>query len=373
MKKTIRLTSAAMAAIIAMSCVSFAAFANDRSENIDSDAGYVEVLSGGWEVSGGYTAMSKNPEANAAFKKVTAELDGVSYKAIAVLGTQVVAGTNYAILCKATPIYPDATPEVKLMYIYEDLAGNAEITGFQTIIGEMLDGGFSANTGKFLFGKNKDVYSVYKQAMEGITGVSYKPIAYLGSQVVAGSNYLILCRSRVVYPNAPYGWSLVTVNKALDGSVSLVGIETLELGNTDNEISLGDNTGVQIPNPWQEYKSVAEAAKAAGISFTAPDKLGKHKLSNIQAADGIVEVRYTKTGNEICIRKGAGTDDISGDCEIYKNTTEKKIGGCAVTLKGNGEGIISATWTDGKCSYSVHSENELTTKFVESIIAKIGK
>lgn len=372
MKKTIRLTSAAMAAIIAMSCVSFGAFAEDAAENINVDAGYVEVLSGGWEVNGGYTAMSKNPAAGAAFKKATAEIDGVSYKAIATLGTQVVAGTNYAILCKATPIYPDATPEVKVMYIYEDLEGNAEITGFQTIIGEMSDGGFAANSGKFSLGKNKDVYSAYKKAMKGLVGVSYKPIAYLGSQVVAGSNYLILCRSRVVYPNAPYEWSLVTVNKALDGKVSLVDISTLELGDTDEETEQGGITGVQIPNPWQEYKSVSEAAKAAGISFAAPAKLGKHKLSYIQATDGIVELSYTKAGNEICIRKGAGTEDISGDFETYKNVTEKTINGSAVTLKDNGEGVISATWTDGNNSYSLHSEIGLTTKFVESIISGIG-
>ena len=249
MRKTIRLTSAAMAAIIAMSCVSVAAFADDRSENIDRDSNYAEVLSGGWEVNGGYTSMSKNPAANAAFKKAISELDGVSYKAVAVLGTQIVAGTNYAILCKATPVYPDAAPEVKVMYIYEDLAGNAEITSFQTIIGEALDGGFATNGGKIALSKKKDVYSAFKKAMKDLVGVSYKPVAYLGSQVVAGSNYLILCRSRVVYPNAPYGWSLITVNKALDGSVSLVDINTLELGNTDDTAAAGDNTGVQIPNP----------------------------------------------------------------------------------------------------------------------------
>ena len=372
MKKTIRFTSAAMAAIIAMSCASFAAFAEENAEYIEIGTDYVEMALGGWQANGGYTAMSKNPEANAAFKKATAGISGVSYKAIATLGTQVVAGMNYAILCKATPVYPDATPEVKIMYIYEDLAGNAEITGFQTIIGEMLDGGFAANSGKFLMNKNKEVYSDYKKAMEGLVGVSYKPVAYLGSQVVAGTNYLILCRSRVVYPNAPYGWSLVTVNKDLDGNVSLVGIETLELGDTDEETAQGGSTGVQIPNPWQEYESVSEAATAAGISLDAPEKLGKHKLSLIRAAEGIVELRYTKAGNEICIRKGAGTEDISGDFNTYKNVVEKKIGGCDVTLKGNGEGVVSAVWTDGKYSYSLCSEIELTSKFAQSIIARIG-
>lgn len=162
------------------------------------------------------------------------------------------------------------------------------------------------------------------------------------------------------------------MNNVLDGKASLVDITTLELGNTDSTAEEEDNATVQIRNPWQEYKSVSEAAKAAGISFNVPDKLGKHKLTYIQAAKGIVEVKYTKDGNEICIRKGAGTEDISGDFNTYKNVTEKKIGGSTVTLKGSGEGVVSAAWTDGKSSYSLYSENELTKKFAESIIAEIG-
>lgn len=370
MKKTIRLTSTAMAAIIAMSCVSLGAFA-DTSEPINISAGY-EVAVGGWEANGGYVTMSNNPEAKAAFKKATEGLVGVNYSAIAVLGTQVVAGTNYAILCKATTVYPGAQPEIKVIYIYEDLEGKAKITGFQTITGEMAEGGFATNTGKLTPSKNETVYSAYKEAMNGLTGVSYQSVAYLGNQVVAGSNYLILCRSRVVYPNAPYEWSLVTVNEAIDGKASIVDINTLELGKKDNTASGEDNMTVQIPNPWQEYKSVSEAAKAAGITFTAPVKLGRHNLSSIQAMDGMVELRYSKTGNEICVRKGTGKDDISGDYNTYKNVAEKKIGGSTVTLKGNESGVISATWTDGKYSYSVSSEIELTEKFLESIIAKIG-
>lgn len=370
MKKSIRFTSAAMAALIAMSCASFSAFAEDTSAPAE-DSGYTEAIEGGWEVNTGSTAMSKNAAAKAAFKKATAELVGVSYQPIAALGTQVVAGTNYAILCRATPAYPDAKPEVVIMYIYESLDGNAEITGFQTMIGESGKDGFKANTGKFAIknSKNKTVYSAYKKAMKGLVGVDYKPVLYLGKQTKSGSNYMILCRSQVVYPGAPYEWSLVTVNKSAKGKVKLGDIQTLELGNTDEE-SAGENT--QIPNPWQEYKTVSEAAKAAGVSFSAPDELAGYKASYIQAMSGIVEVRYSDGSNEITVRKGNGTDDISGDYNVYKNVSEKEIGGVTVTLKGNNGGINSASWTDGTNSYSVYSENELPADLVGSIAALIG-
>ena len=84
---------------------------------------------------------------------------------------------------------------------------------------------------------------------------------------------------------------------------------------------------------------------------------------------GIVEASYTKEGNEICIRKGKGTEDISGDCNTYKSVTEKKIKGITVTLKGSGKSVKTAVWTDGKFAYSVSSEKELTERFMKSIIA----
>ena len=226
-----------MAAIRAMSCTAIPAFADSTADTLSAEEAYTDIpISGGWAVNeSSNVSLSKNPEAKAAFKKATNELTGVSYKAIAVLGTQIVAGTNYAILCRSTVVYPYAQPEIKVMYIYEDLGGNAEITGFQTIIGEQLDDGFTANAGTLAIKKNKTVYKTYKSAMKGLAGVSYSPAVYLGSQVVSGTNYMILCRSRVVYPNAPYQWSLVTVNKDLDGNSSLVDIEALELGNYDSD------------------------------------------------------------------------------------------------------------------------------------------
>lgn len=367
MKKSIRFTSAAMAALIAMSCTAFSAFADDSTELAD-DSGYTEFLAGGWEVNTGSTSISKNAAAKAAFKKATAELLGVSYQPIAVLGTQVVAGTKYAILCKATPVIPDAAPDITIMYIYENIDGTVDIDGFQTVISGGDKGGFKANTGKFTIKnkKNKAVYSAYKKAMKELVGVDYKPVLYLGKQTKSGSSYMILCRSQAVYPNAPYEWSLVTVSKSAKGKVKLGDVQTLELGNTDEEIT-GDNT--QIPNPWQEYKTVSEAAKAAGISFSAPEKIEKYTVSYVRALDGIVEVRYSNGSNEIRVRKGKGTDDISGDYNVYKNVSEKKIGGNTVTLKGNGDGVSSATWTDGTYSCSIFSENELTNKLVEIIVA----
>ena len=65
--------------------------------------------------------------AEKAFEKVMDGLVGVNYLQLALLGTQVVAGTNYAILAERSVVSPDATPSFCVMFIYEDLQGNATL------------------------------------------------------------------------------------------------------------------------------------------------------------------------------------------------------------------------------------------------------
>ena len=137
-----------------------------------------------------------------------------------------------------------------------------------------------------------------------------------------------------------------------------------------------DGENIQIPNPWQECSSLEEAGKLAGFSFTAPETVDGYTERYIAAIEGDIAQVIFSNGSEddstLYFRKGLGGDDISGDYNVYKNVSEKEIGGNTVTLKGSGDGIKSASWTDGNYSYSIYSENELTAKLVESIIAEIG-
>lgn len=95
---------------------------NDISEEI--------MLDGGWSVS---DKTEITDEVREVFDRALDGMVGVSYEPVAYLGSQVVAGTNHCILCKATVVYPNAVPYYTLMYIYEDLDGNAEILGFSDV------------------------------------------------------------------------------------------------------------------------------------------------------------------------------------------------------------------------------------------------
>ena len=73
---------------------------------------------------------------------------------------------------------------------------------------------------------------VFLQALDGLTGCDYEPVALLGKQVVAGTNYCLLCRLTPVVPNAKAHWGLVYIYEDLQGKAKLTHVEDLELGQT---------------------------------------------------------------------------------------------------------------------------------------------
>ena len=88
-------------------------------------------------------------------------------------------------------------------------------------------GGWSAAESTEL---TEDQRSLFERAMEGMLGVNYEPVAYLGSQVVAGLNHCFLCRATVVYPGAQPAYKLVYIYEALDGSTDVLEITDVALG-----------------------------------------------------------------------------------------------------------------------------------------------
>ena len=54
-----------------------------------------------------------------------------------------------------------------------------------------------------------EVTAVFEKAMDGLTGVDYEPIGYLGEK---DGVYCVLCRATVVYPDAKPYYALVYVS-----------------------------------------------------------------------------------------------------------------------------------------------------------------
>lgn len=84
-------------------------------------------MMGAWQIvkPNGYSIPT---EAAEALSKATEGTVGYAYTPIALLGTQVVSGTNYRILAYGEPVTPDAQGALHILEIYVSLDGNAEIT-----------------------------------------------------------------------------------------------------------------------------------------------------------------------------------------------------------------------------------------------------
>lgn len=81
-------------------------------------------------------------------------------------------------------------------------------------------GGWSANQGniKPSAKANKEAKHAFDKAMENLTGCDYDLVAVLGSQVVAGTNYSYLCRTRIVYPGEKWKYEIINVYEDLEGN-----------------------------------------------------------------------------------------------------------------------------------------------------------
>ncbi len=86
------------------------------------------------------------------------------------------------------------------------------------------DGGWQASK-KYTVTKAKK--KIFKKATKELVGVQYTPIAYLGSQVVAGTNHLYLCKLKAVLEDVETGYALVYVYQDLDGKAKVSKIKRI--------------------------------------------------------------------------------------------------------------------------------------------------
>ena len=69
-----------------------------------------------------------------------------------------------------------------------------------------------------------EVQAAFDKAMEGFTGSSYIPVAYLGRQVVSGTNYMLFCRQKMVVPDPVETYAFVTIYEDLQGNATITDV-----------------------------------------------------------------------------------------------------------------------------------------------------
>lgn len=132
-----------------------------------------------------------------------------------------------------------------------------------------------------------------------------------------------------------------------------------------------DNS-TQIPNPWEDCSSLEEAQQLAGFSIQVPDSIDGYPARSIQVMDtSMIQVLYENDQDQqILIRKGTGSDDISGDYNSYNETTQTTLNDFSVTFKGNDGKIMVAIWSDGSYSYAIDASG-LTSEEMTALIEQV--
>ena len=90
-------------------------------------------LAGGWHTPSELTSIPLPDDAKTAFKNASLGFSGNNIESMALLGTQVVAGMDYAILCRVTPDVENAVSTVQVIIIYSDPQKSASITSFSPV------------------------------------------------------------------------------------------------------------------------------------------------------------------------------------------------------------------------------------------------
>lgn len=133
-----------------------------------------------------------------------------------------------------------------------------------------------------------------------------------------------------------------------------------------------NNNAVQIPNPLVEYKTVDEAKNT--LSFDAPVPTfvpDGYKIDYVGTIAGeTLQIFYKNGKNEIVFRAAKGSDDISGDYNVYKDTKTVSVNGTDAKYRENGE-TSGAVWTKDGLTFSVYADTVISEKDASDIIASV--
>lgn len=227
MKKMVSLGLAAVLAVSMAAGGAVQAFAAaDAADFTPAAVEEENCISGSWK-------RAENPEltdkVQAVFDKAFAGLEGVSYTPYALLATRTTAaGRQCRVLCKATVVYPGAQEEYVVVTLQRSWLGRAEVEEIDDALcltdldmEEDAVGAWKEAASPVL---TEEVSAAFAKATEGFVGVDYVPVALLSEQVVAGTNYRILCEATVVYPGEQMHYVVVTLYKSLEGNVSVLNV-----------------------------------------------------------------------------------------------------------------------------------------------------
>ena len=177
-------------------------------------------------------SIKDNPDAMNTFEAAFPKgYNYTHYEPIALLGTQVVSGTNYLYLCKSTWTDYQENVSFVLLQIYQDLSGKSEVMGsailFPTEESREEGEDYIDNTGSYLPENIPAVQNAFKEAVPNNENASYIPLAYIGKHTQEGKpeEDVIFTAKKSKGKDTKTNYELFYIGKDKDGKAKLIKTE----------------------------------------------------------------------------------------------------------------------------------------------------
>ena len=176
-------------------------------------------------------SLKDNPDAMNAFEAAFPNgYNYTHYEPIALLGTQVVSGTNYLYLCKSTWTDYQENVSFVLLQIYQDLSGKSEVKGSALLFPteESREDGedYRYNTGSYQLKDNPEIENEVNPLLT-TAATEYTPIAYIGKHTQEGKpeEDVLFSAKDAKGKEAKRSYVLLYIGKEADGKAKIVKTE----------------------------------------------------------------------------------------------------------------------------------------------------
>lgn len=162
-------------------------------------------------------ATSVPQELATAFGEINEGLLGATYTPLWVVGKQVVNGVNYYVICKEVRATKETNTLIVNLVIHIPSVksdGTKPKARIDKIIEEAT--------------LDADIARIFQSAMT-ITGVGYTPLAYIGKQIVNGTNHFFICQAKTIYPGSEPFAAFVGIHTTRDNHSSLLFVKPLNV------------------------------------------------------------------------------------------------------------------------------------------------
>lgn len=285
------------------------------------------TVSGGWEINGITSQKTLPEDIQKAFEKATADESEYTLEPVAYIGTQVVAGRNHMILCRAkTSDDPDGT--YKVAVIYEDLEGNAELTSLGDFTLEDYIEGEGAASGKQLSGGwyvpdsdvtadiPEEVQEAYNEATATVDWEwsEVAPLAYIGNQIVSGTNFALLCRGDYNSDEKASELMVIVVYEGIDGNSEISNIHRIDITSLTEQSTKKPDVKRTIEGNMKTYYELSDG------TWKCEDYLYKYRLEiNGRMPNAAVDSTFVYLSNieEISFNQAYKAAGVSSDSNDY--------------------------------------------------------